>query len=1235
MKLNLHLIRTCISTAVALAAVGLTSSVASADTVNAIYNSATDVPVTANGYTATGNTVNFTLNFAPATGTDLMVVSNTGLAFINGTFDNLTNGQPLTLSYRGLAYNFVANYYAGDGNDLVLVWANTRPFAWGSNSDGQLGDNTTTNRSAPVAVATALGDSALYGKTVLAFAAGHYHSLAVCSDGSLVAWGYNYSGQLGDNTTTTRQVPVAVNTISGVSALYGKSVVATAAGFGHSLALCSDGTVAAWGDNRYGQLGENTTTTRHVPVPVTATNVLAGKTVVAIAAGQFHSLALCSDGTLAAWGYNLGGQLGDNTTTDRHVPVAVNTNSGLSALYGKTVVAIAGGELHSLAVCSDGSAVAWGVNSKGQLGDNTTSQRTVPVAVNTNSGVSALYGKRVVAVTAGYWHSLALCSDGTLTAWGYNYQGQLGDNTTSQRNAAVAVNTDPGVSALYGKRVVAVTAGYWHSSALCSEGTLAAWGYNPDGELGDDTTTQRNAPVAVDATPLAAGERWIRVTSGTVAYHTLALAAAPALSEINVSGGGVTIANGDTTPSSTDGRDFGSALVGSGTVSRTFMIQNTGPTLLNLTSAPLVAVSGPQAADFTVTLQPTSPLGSFTGSTTFEVTFAPGGVGTRMASLSITNDYAAETPYTFTVQGKGIGALDASYTTGSEVPVTSRGFMAMGSTVNFTLNFAPTAGTDLMVVNNTSLAFIDGTFDNLTNGQPVALKYGGTTYNFVANYYGGSGNDLVLVWASNRAFAWGLNNYGQLGDNTSGTNRLLPVPVSATGVLAGKTLLAVAGGNDHSLALCSDGTVAAWGLNNLGQLGDNTTTQRNAPVAVNTDSGVSALYGKTVVAIAAGTGHSLALCSDGTVAAWGYNADGELGDSTSGTNRLVPVAVNMLGGSTLYGKTVVAVAAGWQYSLALCSDGTVAGWGSDAFGALGDNGWSGGGSSVPVAVNTRIGVSALNGKTAVAIAAGLGHSLAACSDGTVVAWGYNEDGQLGDNARGTNRLVPVAVNAAPGTSALFGKEVLTVGAGSSQSQALCSDGTVVGWGNDFWSQLGDNTNGIDRLVPVAVNTDSGVSALHDKTVVAVSAGVDHCLALCSDGTVAAWGENGYGQLGDNTTTTRPAPVAVDTTALAASQRVTRISGGSHAFHTLALVAGPPASAIALSGAQTLTNGAFQFAFTNTPGAFFSVLATTNPALPFTNWTPLDGLAEVSPGQFQFTDPQATNSTQRYYRVRSP
>jgi alpha-tubulin suppressor-like RCC1 family protein len=576
--------------------------------------------------------------------------------------------------------------------------------------------------------------------------------------------------------------------------------------------------------------------------------------------------------------------------------------------------------------------------------------------------------------------------------------------------------------------------------------------------------------------------------------------------------------------------------------------------------------------------------------------------------------------------------VNATYNTAADVPVTASSYTAAGSTVNLTLNFAPPVGTDLVVVQNTGLGFINGAFDNLANGQRVRLGYGGTNYDFVANYWSGTGNDLVLVWANKRPFAWGYNFYGQLGDNTT-TQRLQPTPVATIGPLAGRTVTALAAGVEFTLALCADGTVAAWGDNYYGQLGDDRVSglQSLVPVAPNAVSGISALHGKVVAAIAAGSDHSLALCADGTVAAWGNNTYGQLGDNTT-TNRYLPVAVNATAGlSALYGKAVVAVAAGSDHSLALCADGTVAAWGNNTYGQLGDNTTTN--RYVPVAVNTQPGISALSGKTVIAIAAGGSHSLALCSDGTVAAWGWNGYGQLGD-ATTTNRPAPVAVNTDSGVSALYGRTVTAISAGSVHSLAACSDSTVAAWGWNGYGQVdgGATTN---HLVPVAVSAAPGVSALYGRTVVGVAAGCYHSLAFCSDGMIAGWGYNSVGQLGDNTTTQRNAPVAVDSSLLATTQRFTSVASGAYGFHTLAVVAAPGASAINLVNPVELGNGSFQFSFANNVGAFFGVLATTNISLPAGDWTALNGVTEVSPGQFQFIDPLATNSVQRFYRVRSP
>lgn len=483
-----------------------------AATVPANFTSASSIPLIEPSYNATGNDVAISLGFAPPTGTNLTVVKNTGLAFITAQFSNLAHGQAVDLSYNGITYKFVVNYYGGSGNDLVLHWAYQDLAAWGNNSNGELGNNSTTNSTVPASVSMPK-NAILSSQTVVAIAAGGSHNLALCSGGTVVAWGLNSSGQLGNNSTTNSSVRVLVPQ-GGI--LSGKISVAVAAGGSHSLSLCSDGTVAAWGLNGSGQLGNNSTANRSVPVLVTQSGVLSGKIVVAIAAGGSHSLALCADGSVAAWGGNSYGQLGNNSRTDSSVPVLV-TQSGI--LADKTVVAITAGWGHSLALCSDGSVATWGNNFHGQLGNNSSALDTgVPVLV-TQSGILA--GKTVVKITAGSGHSLALCSDGAMAAWGYNYYGELGNNSTTQSSVPVLVTQS---GALFSKTVVAVAAGSGHTLALCSDGTVAAWGHNYNGQLGyNNTAWLSSVPVLVTQSGVLSVKAVVAVAAGL--GTSLALAA--------------------------------------------------------------------------------------------------------------------------------------------------------------------------------------------------------------------------------------------------------------------------------------------------------------------------------------------------------------------------------------------------------------------------------------------------------------------------------------------------------------------------------------------------------------------------------------------------------------------------------------------------------------------------------------------------------------------------------------
>jgi alpha-tubulin suppressor-like RCC1 family protein len=302
---------------------------------------------------------------------------------------------------------------------------------------------------------------------VVTMAGGWGHSLALENDGSVWAWGWDISGQLGDAGTVNRQGPVQV----GGSALAGVTTIA--AGSTHSLALKkSDGTVWAWGSNGSGEIGDGTTVNREAPVQLLG---LSG--IVAIAGGSFHGLALKRDGTVWAWGRNDAGQLGDGTTmpstTGRPTPAPVRGLSG--------VVAVVGGQKHSLALRGDWSVWAWGTNASGELGDGTTTDRLTPVRVGGLSGVAA--------IAAGITNSLALKRDGSVWAWGGNSYGELGDGTTTDRLTPVPVS---GLS-----DVVSIAAGAQHGYALKRDRSVWAWGQNDYGAVGDGTWTQRLTPVPV------------------------------------------------------------------------------------------------------------------------------------------------------------------------------------------------------------------------------------------------------------------------------------------------------------------------------------------------------------------------------------------------------------------------------------------------------------------------------------------------------------------------------------------------------------------------------------------------------------------------------------------------------------------------------------------------------------------------------------------------------------------
>ncbi len=373
------------------------------------------------------------------------------------TCGNNTNGE---LGYT-TALPYGNNSFAQVGGDrwasvacgsshTIGIRADGTLWTWGNNTYQQIGDGTFSNRFSPYQVGT---DT----KWVSA-AAGYGHSVALKSDGTVWAWGYAFGGQLGNGSI----YPTSVGTPTQVGT--DTKWTAVAAGLFHSLGVKSDGVLWAWGTNTYGQLGDGTNTIRTLAVPVTTSP----GDWLQVSQGSSHTVALRSDGTLWAWGDNASGQLGDGTNTDRTAPVRIGTEVswvsvtagtahtvGLKSngtlwswgdnAYGQLGRSVSGssnapgnipspdykwtgisaGRDFTLGIKSDGTLWAWGRNTSGQIGDGTTTSKPAPVQIGT--------GTTWTVVNTGYQHASALRSDGSFWAWGDNSYGQLGDGTTTDR----------------------------------------------------------------------------------------------------------------------------------------------------------------------------------------------------------------------------------------------------------------------------------------------------------------------------------------------------------------------------------------------------------------------------------------------------------------------------------------------------------------------------------------------------------------------------------------------------------------------------------------------------------------------------------------------------------------------------------------------------------------------------------------------------------------------------------
>jgi alpha-tubulin suppressor-like RCC1 family protein len=920
------------------------------------------------------------------------------------------------------------------GTSHSLVVASGVAYAMGLNGNGQIGDNSTTQRTTPVAV------GGLSGLTITAVAGGEQHSLALTSTGTVWAWGYNSSGQVGDNSTTQRLTAVQTSGLTNVTAI--------AAGGWHSLALKADGTVWGWGQNTSAQLGDNSVTNRLSPVQVLGLNG-----VIGISAGLYHSLAVKADGSVWAWGSNSWYQLGDGTFTTRLVPTQI---TGLPA-----IVAVAAGGRHSMALGADGSLWGWGENSSGQVGDGTTTVRALPVRV-ADPGLAWVVATPALSIPPGtYQNSQTVVVSCSTVGATIHYTTSGADPTGSDpvvasggivtvdqsmtlKARAFSASQAPSnvAAATYTMTLSVVTFGvpagtYYTDQSLSLNHAVGGVTirYTLDGTQPSTNSPVYAGPLAITQTTTVRAMAWkagCTTSNSSSATYTMKVAT-PSITPL---GGTYSASQTVTVTSATPGAVLHYSTHGAGPTETDPTVTSGGSIVVDRATSLLVkgwragawAPSDTLAAAYSITLGTVATPAFTPAAGTFsEAQMVSIATATPSATIRYTtdgNDPTTASPvYTMPVLVDWTMTLKAKafkYSWASS-PVASGAYTINVANTVAPATFSPPPGsyvtTRSVTLNcgttGSTLRYTTNGIDPTDTDAPVAC--GGTVvvdhevplkvrafkaglspspvrrgdYRITGDVAAGDSHGMA-VKVNGSLWVWGANTYGQLG-----TGNTTPVtnPVQVTAITNAVAVAAggLANNRAHSLAVRSDGSVWAWGSNASGELGDNTTTQRLSPVQVSQSTGMT-----NVVAVAASYSHSLALTSSGTVWAWGDNYYGQLGDGTN-TNRWMPVQVPGLTG-------VVAIAAGSYYSsgfsAALKTDGTVWVWGNGSVGEMGDGGTANRNS--PGSVPGLTGVSS--------IAAGGGHVLAVKTDGagagTLWAWG---DGGLGYRFDGStaNQSIPI------------------------------------------------------------------------------------------------------------------------------------------------------------------------------------------------------------------------------------
>lgn len=855
---------------------------------------------------------------------------------------------------------------------------------WGNNWVGTLG----SGRSHDELAISAVPVSVIGISDATAISTGANHTCAVHQEGAISCWGHNFYGQLGNRKRLSD-----ADSSTPVKALGIDDAIAIAAGERHTCALLEAGTVSCWGDNQYGQLGSDSEWT-HALVPVQAKSIAGAK---AITAGSLHNCAVLGNNIVSCWGNNLQNQLGtgqfaafarepwqtldvvgaiDVEAGDRHT-CALHENGAVSCwghdnyeqlarspliaepsprssplpvwVTGITdAVAVAAGGSHTCALLFTGNAFCWGDNSSGQLGNGRSGAENNSLTPMPVSDI-----RDAVAIAAGAGHTCAIQRDGSVSCWGANEYGQLGNGTSL--SYAVPVKAEGIIDA------IAITAGGQHTCALHGDGSVSCWGNNEYGQLGNSINGVELTSSYVPAKVVNINDA-IAVSAG--GNHTCAVHQDNTVSCWGYEGGGQL---GDIATRLTEGVSWAE------------------PQKLRVVSDAIEIAAGGldesiYESNYTCALHLDGTISCWGGNEegqlghdnsyrTSAIPVSVEGIGDATAiAAGFSHSCAVHDDGSISCWGdNGYGQLGNGTVFSSALPVPVQG-------ITDAIAVATSSGWDYVhscaLHQNGAVSCWGGNEEGqLGNGAkeqssvPVQVK-GITDAVAIAIDW----HHSCVVHQNGSISCWGDNEEGQLGN---GTETGWSVPAQVEGIT---NATAIAAGISHTCALLEDGTISCWGSNRAGQLGNSTLLTSSVPARVEEIA--------EAAAIAAGSLHTCALLEDASVSCWGSNFSGELAMLLDDdVISMTPLEIESI-------TNAVDIATGFGHTCALFQSGTVECWGDNQQDQLGvsDFDYS---SGVPLAqiegITDAIEISANGGF----------HTCAILQDKTVKCWGLNSTGQLG------------------------------------------------------------------------------------------------------------------------------------------------------------------------------------------------------------------------------------------------